>query len=72
MSALSPSLKTPESSAREAFVERVKQENFYRDSWCRVSLKQHWGGPENGFADERLQARWLDFKAGFLAGANEL
>jgi hypothetical protein len=54
---------------RAAFVEMVKEENFYRD-FSRWSLKQHPSGPKHGFSDEMLQRRWADFRKGWEAASN--
>jgi hypothetical protein len=55
----------PWRTCRDAFVALIKKENADRDHYSRWSLKQHWSGAHAGFADENLQQRWLDFKAGW-------
>lgn len=55
---------------RAAFVKAIKEENFYRDVG-RWSLKQHWAGPRDGFADTQLQARWHDFKLGWEVASKQ-
>lgn len=53
---------------REAFVTEIKRENsesrVHMDRW---SLKQHWMGPEKGFADRSLNKRYDDFTLGYTA-----
>jgi hypothetical protein len=56
---------------RKAFVEMIKEENFYRHPSDRWSLKQHWSGPQGGFAYEMLQKRWLDYKRGWDAAMRQ-
>lgn len=57
-------VKEPWEICRAAFVKIIREENFYRDVG-RWSVKQHWAGPKDGFADEQLQRRWNDFKLGW-------
>lgn len=52
--------------ARAAFVAMIKDENFYLD-FSKQSLKQHWSGAANGFADWGVQSRWKDYLAGWKA-----
>ncbi len=48
---------------RKAFVKLIKDENFESDD--NQSVRQNWAGPKWGFADQRIQARWLDFHKGW-------
>ncbi len=54
-------------ACRAAFVNMIKDENFYREPGCKASLKAHWTGADGGFSDEWLQRRWKDFEAGWAA-----
>ena len=52
--------------ARAAFTLIVKEENFYAAS--KVSLAQHWNGPQSGFSDRQVQARYEAFLQGWVVG----
>jgi len=52
--------------ARAAFVVMIKDESLVGSSG-RPSLRQHWLGAERGFADDRVEARYRDFLAGWYA-----
>ena len=58
-------------ACRAAFVAKIKDENLYREPWARESIKAHWTGAKGGFASERLNNRWEDFRAGWLASNTE-
>ena len=50
---------------RATFVEMIREENFYSDS--KESVKQHWAGKRNGFANHGIQKRFEDFRKGWEA-----
>ena len=54
-------------ACRVAFVTLVKDENSTKEGWCKSSLKQHWSGAKNGFADHSVNRRFNDFKDGYNA-----
>ena len=56
---------------REAFVDKIKKENFESPTGLKQSLKQHWTGAQGGFWDEFLQERYLDFQSGWNTRATE-
>lgn len=51
-------------TCRESFVAMIKDENFYSHGtpW---SLKAHWAGKGQGFADQMLQRRYRDYQRGW-------
>lgn len=54
-------------ACRAAFVHLMKKEDELRAHWSKTSLRAHWSGRREGFAEPRVQARWQDFRAGWLA-----
>lgn len=59
-------MRIKDDGCREAFVEMIKEENFFADR-CRQSLQQNWAGKAHGFKDEMVQRRWNDFQKGWDA-----
>lgn len=75
LDAASPTIKDVDTSllaARTAFCAFTREEDSDREKWARDSLRQHWTGAENGFADHNVQVRWKVFLAGWEALAAAL
>lgn len=53
---------------RAEFVKYIRSEQEHRDPALRSSLLAHRQGKQHGFDHPGLQLKWLDYKAGWLAG----
>ena len=53
---------------RAAFVQYMQAEQEHREPWFRMSLEAHRRGKKYGFRSDGTQARWVDYKAAWMAG----
>jgi hypothetical protein len=53
-------------ACRLAFIATIKREDEFREKWERHSLRQHRNGKRDGFADQAVQRRWVDFLAAWI------
>ena len=57
-----------EALCRESFVQYMKAEQEHREPWFRLTLAAHRRGKKYGFYSDGTQARWVDYKAAWMAG----
>ena len=55
-------------ACRTDFVKYAVAEQAHREPWFRMSVKAHRKGKQYGFDHPGLQLKWLDYKAGWVAG----